>query len=215
MAKAKTQSVWNNRIAAEGEQAKPPAMVIDRDRDLITFNLSARSLAPEQNSAVLKYLATSNVPKTFLDVQAWARSQPEPFEITRLQVKRLRLRGGVKAKKMWAKMQEEAAAEGLAVRATRIVERNEDNDILEEMLEQLNASCRAERAFAAETGNALSASMTEKMRTAAQLVKTRIENSKYVAQERGEWTERIQHSGKIDVSKLSDEELEALIKTEG
>lgn len=153
-----------------------------RQPGLAGFRLRARCVTPDQETALIEYLITVGKSAQLARVNKWAAKQDPPFQLNYAAFARMRIKAGVLVEKLMAEAAMEAAAKGLAVVENRLAENQLDHDRLDESIDRL-----------------IDAGDAESLRTAAQLIKTRESLRTTHAKELGQWTEKREEAGKIEV----------------
>jgi len=135
----------------------------------------------KQLAATLKKIA-ANKRITLDELNAWGMKQNPPFYFVYSGLRNLRKRLEISMPKLVQEMIEQAGKEGLAQVNVRLAENETDHLRLDEVLEKL-----------------LTSPDPNDWKAAAGIVRERRECRKYAAQELGQWTEKREDSGKIEV----------------
>src|SRR5262249_9545195 len=167
--------------------------------------LSGMKLLPKQRAAALEWAAEG---LRLAQINERAAEFDPPFELHYYQLKNFRARSKAQFSKMRAELEAEALADGLARRAVRIRRLSELAEKIEEDFYQ------RDRLWVNEP-KLLGAEVIDVEKFNAAEVKEYRGLLDDIARELGDRRTKIDMNTKIDVTKLSDEELEAIINATG
>lgn len=143
-----------------------------------------------------------------LEINERAAKSDPPFKVTQIQLRHVRERESLKFREMREAFEREAITEGLARKAVRIRR-------LAQLAEKLEADLLHGTRLWVEEPKQVGAQIVDVEKFNAAEVKEYRGLLDDIAREIGDRRTKVEISGKIDVTKLSDEELNAIVNAEG